>query len=112
MSAPSARVFYRLVHGDPPTLWDFTSSHARGRVLRHPTAETLRLWDGLSVFETEAQARQQARAFPRLGRYIAALEILMGGPIRFERTTRTEGHYTLWGEAGEILEWVRSVVPV
>ena len=107
-----ARVFYRIVKSDPPTLIDFMSPEARGRVPRHPTVEVLRLWDGISAYETEEQARAKARELPRLGRYIAAVLVPEDGPIRHERTLDSEGHWTLWGEPAELLRRVTSVVRV
>jgi len=107
-----ARVCYRIVTADPPTLADFTSNEARGVPPRRRDPETLRLWGGISVFETEQQARLQATLFPRLGQHIAALRVPEGGAIRVERTTRTEGHYTLWGEPADLLACVLSVVVI
>jgi hypothetical protein len=107
-----ARVFYRIVTADPPTLADFTSNEERGVPPRRRDPEALRLWSGISVFEAEQQTRLQAMLFPRLGQYIAALRVGEGGAIRIERTTRTEGHFTLWGEPADLLACVLSVVAI
>lgn len=72
----------------------------------------LRIWDGLSVFETLEQARAQALAYPRLGRFVAVLDIPDSPLIRTERTTKTEGHYTIWGPVSVLLDSVVSVVSI
>jgi hypothetical protein len=72
----------------------------------------LRLWDGLSAFQTEAQARQKGRELPRLGRFIVRLELPDSTAIRAERTLDGEGHYTLWGEPSDFLRCVVSTVLV
>jgi hypothetical protein len=107
-----ARTFYRVVRTNPPTLTDFTSNQALGKPLIDPTPERRRLWNGLSVYATRAQARRTARRFPGLGQYIVALVIPEAGPIRVERTTAQPGHHTLWGFPHQIAECVVAVAPV
>lgn len=99
-------IFYRIVLTDPPTVEDFLSYQVQGRTPATTDPEAFRLWSGISVYATEAQARRQALAYPFLGPYLARLEIPDTGPIRFERTTRSRGHYTLWGEPGALLACV------
>src|SRR5262245_43486234 len=106
------RTFYRIVKTNPPTVADFTSNLALGRVPQHPDPRVLRLWNGLSVFDQESRARQKAREMPYLGRYIAELRVLEGDPLRYQRTLRTPGHYTLWGSADVILSRVVGVAPI
>lgn len=104
------RVFYRIVRTDPPTLDDFISNFARGRPLPDDP-EDIRLWDGLSVYSTAAQARRQRRRSPILGRYIAVLRVPLDGTVRIERT-RGEGHHTLWGDPDALLSLVVAVEPL
>jgi hypothetical protein len=87
------RFLYRIVRTDPPTLEDFLSNAARGRPLPDNPAD-VRVWDGLSVYSTEAQARRKRRTSPVLGQFIATLEVPADGSIRFERT-RGAGHFTI-----------------
>jgi hypothetical protein len=108
----AARTFYRVVRSDPPTPADFTSNAARGRPLPDPSAETRRLWAGVSVNATEAQARRRARRYPALGAWIARLELPEGAPVQAARTTRIPGHHTLWGDPAVLLRCVVAVVPV
>ena len=106
----AARTFYRVVKTDPPTLTDFTSNAARGRPVRGNDPETRRLWDGLSVYATEAQARAKARQLPALGRYVARLELPAGAPVRVERTVPAAGATTPSGATPAVL--LRCVVAV
>jgi hypothetical protein len=106
-------VFYRILEGPMPRLRDFTSFQALGRPLRRQTPELLRRWSGISVYETEEQARAMAVWRPSIGRFIAAVRIEEGAPIRVEQTgDPATGHYTLWGEPSELLARVVSIVPV
>lgn len=109
---PPTRTFYRLIASDRPTAIDFTSNAALGRSLRRPDPAVQRLWDGLSVFDSEMGARAHAARHPQLGRFIVELVVPLAGTFRVERTTRTPGHYTLWGAPETLLACVRSVVPV
>lgn len=92
-------------------LVDFTSNQALGRPLRRDTAESRRLWSGLSVFDTEVGARAMATRFPSLGSFIAVLRIRPGATLRLERTTATQGHYTLWGDPADLLACIIDVLP-
>ena len=81
-----ARRFYRIITGPSAAHRDFLSNRALGRVLRRSTPETLRTYDGVSVFEMSTQARVAAIRFPMLGTHMAALVIPEGAVIRIERT--------------------------
>jgi hypothetical protein len=107
------RRFFRIVRSDPPRLVDFTSNLIRGRPIP-PGAdeEIVRLWDGISVYRTESQARRHAKASPMLGEYLAELDLSNVIGIRVERTTNSKGHYTLWGAADRLLAAVVRVVQV
>jgi len=111
-SAEAARLLYRIVRTDPPTAADFTSNHALGKVPRRPEPEVVRLWDGLSMYETEQQARVKATLRPALGRYIAAVAVMPAVGVRIERTTSSAGHHTVWGEAPRLLALVQRVIAV
>jgi hypothetical protein len=105
--------FFRIVQSDPPTLYDLTSHAGRGRPLPTGTdADAVRLWSGLSVYVTEAQAHRKARVSPMLGSHLAELDIPETGQIRWERTTGSPGHYTLWGSPAQLLECMVRVIPV
>ena len=104
--------FYRLVRSYPPTLDDFTSQKAKGIPMARPDPEVALLWDGISVYATEAQARNQAKAKPWLGAYIAELAISEGDPITFRRTGTGRGHHTLWGDPAELQARLTRIVDV
>jgi hypothetical protein len=104
--------FYRIVESNPPTLWDFTSLQTKGRALKYPSPEALRIWDGVSVSETMEQARAQLQKFPHLGSLIAEIRVPLGLDIRCERTTRTRGHWTLWASPETLLPLVVTVTSV
>jgi hypothetical protein len=72
----------------------------------------MHLWEGLSVYRTLAQSRRKARGVPFLGQHVAILDVPDDGPIRYERTTRSSGHFTLWGDAEAIAACIVAVVPV
>ena len=50
------------------------------------------------MYATETQARNQAKAKPWLGVYIAEIVMSEGDPITFRRTGTGRGHHTLWDE--------------
>ncbi len=101
------------MRSNPPTLLDFTSNAALGRVLRNPTPELLDRWAGLSAYDTQESARRQAHwAAGRgrsLGGFIAVLEV--GSEIRTEQTFEAV-HYTIWGEPAALLACVVHIVAV
>ena len=105
-------IFYRIVKSAPPTLRDFTSKMELGLVGPHPDDYTAYLESGISTYRTLAQARRKARAFPSLGAFVVAIAIEDGAPIRWERTTRSAGHHTLWGEPAEIAARAGPPIPV
>lgn len=107
----ASRIFYRTVKLLAPVREDFLSDKESGKTVPRKL-ELVRLWEGLSVFEGLDQARQKAKEFPAQGAFIATLAIPDDGRIRYERTGRTEGHYTLWGDANDLLRCVTSVQPV
>lgn len=111
-TAAEPRTFYRIIQSRTPGRIDFVSNEAKGVPLRRDTAQARRLWTGISVFDSEAGAREMARRFPGLGAFVAALRIPVDALIGIERTTATPGHFTLWGEPDDILNCVADVVPV
>jgi hypothetical protein len=107
---PAPTTVFRIVQTDPPTTDDFISNAARGKLPHRPDPEVLRLWDGLSVFATESQARRQARRLPNLGSYIA--ELAIPATAHCEPTLRTPGHHTVWGDPSTLLDCIVRVIPV
>lgn len=110
---PEYQTLYRIVLTDPPTLDDMRSYQALGMHPRRDDLESLRLMRGISLYNTEAQARKKAMGLPWSGKaFIAELQIPVNGPFVIERTTESRGHHTLWAEPHAILHYVSRVSPV
>lgn len=92
------RTFYRLVESNPPSARDFTSKAALGVPPPRDDAGTRRLWSGISMYSTAAQAKRTARRRPRLGGFVATVTMPTDGSMIWERTLSTDGHHTVWGE--------------
>ncbi len=104
---------FRIVDSDPPNAKEFLSQFALHRVPRRPLPPHLaRLWDGVSVYDSERRARSQARRLPRLGKFIAELRIPPESPLRWEQTTDDPKYFTVWGDPSDILGCVIRVTPV
>jgi hypothetical protein len=111
-TADAVRTFYRLIPTERPTVDDFRSDKDLGEPPPRGDPELVRMWQGISVNNTETQARNKGRDLPWLGGYIAVLEIPAGGTITYRRTGRGRGHYTVWGDPNDLLRCVVRVVPV
>lgn len=96
-SPVSLRTFYRIVWTNPPTLDDFLSHQERGVPLRNLRQETARLRSDMSMYRTLTLARRVARKRPPwMGSgLIARVTIPVDEDVHIERTTRSEGHYTV-----------------
>lgn len=108
----TVRTFYRAVLTNPPMRVDFVSNAERGTRRCPKAPELLRLWDGLSVYETPEQAYNTVRQYPQLGAFIAAITIPDDGTFRYERTLAGEGHHTLWSNPDALLRCVSAVISV
>lgn len=105
---PEYRTLYRIVLTNPPTVQDMMSHHALGKRPRVETPELLRMWRGISLFDTMEQARTRS---PMDG---ASIRCDIGDTFtqfHIEQTGRP-GHHTLWGDAHDILKLVTRVQPV
>jgi hypothetical protein len=111
MTDLAAQTLARVIASLTPTIQDFTSPAASGETFSHPDPGRRRLWDGLSFYATEAQARRNARRYRAHGEFLAIVRIERDAPIRVERTLGP-GHYTVWGDPAEILARVVAVLPV
>ena len=115
-----AHRFYRLFTGPDLTRDAFLSDQAsdvRGRPL---DPAKVKYWEGFSVFETLVQARRLAaersarartKGFARPEESIAEMTISPDSPITYERSFRSEGHHTVWGDPDECLTRVTGVFP-
>jgi hypothetical protein len=108
----SIPTFYRVVKTNPPEVTDFFSRVQLGwRLPPDLSPPEARLWEGVSVQDSEEGARAMATRYPRTGQFIAQMEISGGGSVSYEKT-RGRGHFTLWGDPAVMIECVVSVVAV
>ena len=106
--------FFRLVGTRTPTREDFLSYIELGLPLMDDSPETQRLAQGISVNATLQQARNRANTVPSLRSlgYVAELLVPEDAHVTIERTGRTRGHFTLWGDPDTLMRCVVSVSPV
>src|ERR1044071_5984740 len=99
---------YRIVRNAEPVEDVFLSNRKKG--LPAPSASDLaRLWDGISCYNTAAQARRSALKRPALGGFIAELELPDSDEVRWERTLASAGHHTVWARPSVLLACVVRV---
>ncbi len=112
------RRFYRLFFGSRLTRDAFLSDQVSGVRERPLDAAKRKYWEGFSVFETLAQARRlaterraraRAKGFAWTEESVAEMTIPLDSPILYERSFRSEGHHTIWGDPDECLTWVTGV---
>jgi hypothetical protein len=106
-----ARILYRIVQSDPPTVRDFKSCAELGTPPRRPLSPRDRdHWEGVSHYLTLDGAQAAARANPRIGSFISTVRVPVD--VRFERWGRDPTHCTVWEDAATLLSWVVSTAPV
>lgn len=106
-------LLYRSVRANAATVEDFTSNAAKGKPIPQNLPPDLHwLWDGLSMYETVQQAERSASRNPRLGAFVAAVKLPDDGRFHVLRTTASEGHHTVWGIPGELLQCVIHIQPI
>ena len=104
-----------MIVGSEATRDDFMSAKELGKPppIR---PEQHNLWDGVSVFATEQQARKKARSLREIGHsigdYIAEVAVPDDRGFVIERTTSSPGHHTIWGPLSLLVDCVHRVVPV
>jgi hypothetical protein len=104
--------FYRIVRHSPPERIDFLSYQQLGLKLRFDNPMARRYASGISVYESEADARARALLSPHLGQFLAVLDVPEDGTIQYERTGRQTGHWTLWGNPDALRNAVVSTIRV
>jgi hypothetical protein len=103
---------YRIAKTNPPAESDFHSYRAMGRRLIRDTPELRRSREGVSVYDTIEAARATAMQYPRIGSFIAELEISEHSDVRFGQTLDDRHHFDLWGEPADRVAAVLHVHPV
>jgi hypothetical protein len=96
---------------DPALLDSFKSNYELGRPARHTEIKFTPEHMGLSVYLALDRARDTARAFPRIGEYVALVRLTPESGAAFALTAEP-GHLTVWGRALELVAAVADIVPV
>lgn len=108
------RTFFRIVKSARPTEEDFTSNFARGRPPRRSELLDPQEYRSISAFARLEDARSVQRRFPRLGSYIAELDVADDDTtivVRKASDDPRDSHHNLQGEPGAFLRRVRRVYP-
>lgn len=110
MPEDGSRTLYCIVLTDQRAVQDMLSHQDLGKIPGETDPDTLRLFSGISLYNTEQQARRTARGLPWHGNaFIAELKIPLDAPVEIEKTTTSRGHHTLWGDPHVMLGYVSSV---
>jgi hypothetical protein len=104
------RLFYRLVETDPPTREQFLPYHELGVTPPGASARELYLSKGVSMFETEEQARGAAPTMKKRYDFIAEVRLPEG--VHADRQGRRAGHHNIYAPPDDLIRWVVRVVPV
>jgi hypothetical protein len=99
------RAFFRIVATDPPTERDFYSYERLGISVTRPTAKSLRLMKGISVYSSLERAVRQPRQYPHLGSFIAIMEV-EDELVLIEQTGKDPEHHTIWFDPVALLSTV------
>lgn len=65
----------------------------------------------LSMYRSQDQARKTARQWPKIGQYVAELELVSGKGFNIADTGHP-GHVSVWGDPLELRECIVDIVPV
>lgn len=101
-------ILYRIVRTNPPAVDDMRSHMELGIPLRRTDPETLRMASGISLFDSIDRARKQAQRKPWLGNAFIAELAIPQDRIRVEKTAGPN-HYTAWGDANDMLNYVKRI---
>ena len=107
---------YRIVAHEVPVELDFLSNLALHHPIRNDERRQRGEWAAISLFTTEARARETASEFPSIGSWIAAVNVakLAAKMVELERTADDEDHFSAWGTPPFFLAALRKnkAVPV
>ena len=112
VASESMRTLYRITRTSPPTEEDFWSHAQRGIRPYSDDPEVLRCWTGVSFHDSFRSAVRKARRVPNLGQFIAEIRLPVGGVFRIEKTMNDPSHFTIWGDAADLLATVVRVARV
>jgi hypothetical protein len=122
------RIVYRFVHfsdpQEPGAVEDFRSDAEMKKTPRGRSARISELQNGLSFFKTKdlalarwkdiaALARNRnPNAVPRIGSYLAAVELNPDGKIFYEDLQQQDGHITIWGPPEDLAAGIIELIPI
>ncbi|MEJ7891614.1 MAG: hypothetical protein WKF94_03140 [Solirubrobacteraceae bacterium] len=89
----------------------FCSNYELDRDPRGPERVATVIHMALSTFDTLELAVQLARALPKIGSHVAALELVGGRGLCVAKTGRP-GHWSVWGRPEQLLGCVVDVVEI
>lgn len=95
----------------PDLLDSFKSNYELGRPARRAEVTFTPTHMGLSVYLSLDRARETARAFPKLGTFVARVQLTPATGAAFAQIAEP-GHLTIWGRALELVAAVADIVPV
>jgi hypothetical protein len=107
-----SRVFYRIILGPEPILYDFWSNKEKGKDLRNKRMR--REWESaISVDDDLENALMQSRRFPFLGSHIVKIVVPDASDIEVRQTTTDKHHFSIYAPAEEIMNLVEgAAIPV
>ncbi len=106
-----SRIFFRCLVTREPTRIAFVSSAAAGEEMRPPyTPERMRLWDGISIYDSRERARWRGARMTPPRRWIAVLLIPDDSLIMVEKTLRDPAHFTAWATPEQFIDCVLFIV--
>jgi hypothetical protein len=106
---------YRIVKSGDATDEEFDrsfrSSYELGNPPRHVENRLAVVHMGLSMYETINRAQRTARAWPKIGGWIARVDLVPGQGFCGARTGQP-GHWTIWGRPDQLIRAVADIVRV
>lgn len=106
---------YRIVScasvDDETLVESFKSNCDRGIPLRKNSAEASyrMVWQGVSMFATFDRASSAAQTFPKLGSYVASVDLQPGMGFSYALWGST-GHMSVWGDPARLAGQVADIV--
>ncbi len=104
---------HRIVrgHASPATLDSLRSHYERDLPPRGYERRLAVIHMGLSVFSSQEAARAIALRWPKIGRFLAEMQLQPGSGFCLADTGRP-GHFTLWGRPLQLLDAIVDIVHV
>lgn len=108
-----ATLYYRVIANPAPVEWDFMSNFAKGKPPRRSEISNPAEHRAISAFADLEGARYVQDRYPRMGRYVAVVDVeLADSPIEAWKADADPAstHYNLLGEPATSFRCVREVL--